>query len=482
MPAQSRPIPNRAIPFAIAAFVCIVYALALAWGLSVAHSNGMSTSELLTASGDAQDYVSLAHTILDAQRYALLPGSPPEFFRAPGYPIFIAGVLAVFNSVFAVIVIQILLIAGSCVILYKLGEQFFSRGVGIAAALVFALDPTVIFNSLITLSESLFVFLLLLAVYMIANRKGGAWRMFLIGLVVGALALTRPVGPFVVPLFLLYFLWTHRSDSKRSLFAGSLALILGMALLILPWLVRNERLSGHFAISSIPTYNMLFYNVVEYETEIMHVPKEEFIQQLFSELGTSDVGRLRTFEYQEEESALVRQYIGPHILSYAFFHVAKTAPFFIGSSLNDTERTLINLQLIDRAQKPAVSISGLVLNGDWRGVFRILRESPYETGERILWMLAFVFAAGYVLFAIMGRHPRVPEVLLFAALVCLLAILVGPIAQTRYRIPAEPFLLLLAFEGVRLFMHKARELITRFRARQKLAESAGAVSIGKERN
>ena len=438
---------DRWLSIGLALFVSVLYGFIFLWALNAAHVRGVSNENLL-ASGDAHDYVSLARTMLGSHRFALTADSPSEFFRVPGYPIFAAGILLISNSLIALVCAQILLIVGTCVLIYMLGIRFFSRTVGFVSALLFAFDPTVILNSLQTLSEPLFVFLLCGAVYLVTDGRATARTLFLAGLVIGAATLTRPVGPFVAPLFLLYLIWIYRSD-RAKLFRGAVALLLGVALVVTPWLIRNEVLSGHFAISSAPTYNILFYNVVEYENEVMGVPKDQFIQGLYSALGSNNLFQLRSFEYEQAESALLEKYLGPHLFSYGMFHVVKTIPFFVGSSISDTQRELINMRLLDSPQTTAVNVSGLALSGNIGAVVGELRAHPFETTERALWLLSCIAIGVYILYTFFRRSRYIAEALLFAALIAVLALIIGPIAQTRYRIPAEPFIFLLTFEAVR---------------------------------
>ncbi len=435
----------------IAVAVVVVYAIVFGWALMRAEARGISPETLL-ATGDARDYYTLAQLMLTEHRFTLTPDGPPEFFRIPGYPVFVAGILALCNSIITVVVAQIFVVAATAVLIYQLGARFFSRVVGVCAALIFAFDPTVMLHSLTLLSESLFVFLLVLSVYLLTAPTEGApsiRRALLIGALIGALTLTRPVGQFLLPLMLAYYLWRHRGSGKAGLY-GSAAVLMGLLIVAGPWIIRNGHLSGHYAFTSAPTYNMLFYNVIEYQHEVVGVPKDAFREALFTTLGTSDTRLLRSFAYQEREAALIDEYIGAHLPSYVLFHAVKTIPLFIGSSIADTQRELIDMQLIDTPQTPAVSLSGLAISGDISAVLKILAAHPFTTSERIFWLLLTGFSALYVILALWRRDERIPEALLFAAIIGILALLVGVIAYTRYRIPAEPFLLLLGLGGLHL--------------------------------
>ncbi len=443
----------------IAAVVCVVYTGVLIWALITGAGKGISP-EILLATGDAHDYYTLAQMMLSEHRFVLTPDGPPEFFRIPGYPVFVAIILAIFHSVIVVALAQIALIATTSILIYRLGVRFFSRVVGVAAALIFAFDPTVMLHSLTVLSESLFVFLLVVCVYILIMPERGAPSLrhaLMIGLLIGAVTLTRPVGQFLLPLMLAYYLWRHRKSGVACLW-GSGALMLGLLLVAGPWLVRNGHLGGSYAFTSAPTYNMLFYNVVEYQHEVQGVPKDAFRDELFARLGTSDTRVLRSFSYKAQEAAIIDEYIGGHIPSYAFFHIVKTIPLFIGSSIADTGRELVNMSLLQKESEPAVSLSGLVIAGDVGAVIGILAAHPFTTGERILWLLVCSGAVLQVLVALWRRDQRLPEVLLFCAIVGVLAILVGVIAYTRYRIPAEPFLLLLGLGGLEVVLHFVRKM------------------------
>ena len=266
------------------------------------------------------------------------------------------------------------------------------------------------------------------------------------GLVLGALILTRPLGIFLAPLFVAYLLYSMRADIRR---APHYVIILSAccAIVFLPWMVRNARLSGHFALSSVSTYTMLFYNVVEFEVQ-QGASKTEFVRSLQERLATNDGSALRSFQYQAQENALVHEYVEGHVVSYAVFHILKTIPFFIGSSIDTAERGLFTLGILQGEPPPAVNLSGLALSGNVSAIIDAVRVHPWEMLERLLWLLCTIFAFGTVVWMLFVHASTWPQVLFFAALILTLAILTGPLSQPRYRMPAEPFLLMLAFSGI----------------------------------
>lgn len=284
-------------------------------------------------------------------------------------------------------------------------------------------------------------------------------RLLLAGVLVGCLVLIRPLGLFLAPLFLVWIAYRSRTSLKHAL-SATLIFSVACAAVFTPWMTRNAVLSGHFALSSISGYNMLFYNVVEFEAQ-RGVPKDTFIASLYQRLGTNDSFALRSFSYTQQEGVLVREYIGQHLISYAIFHILKTAPFFIGSSIDTTQRTLFSLGLLDGSPPPAVNISGLALSGNVHAIISETEAHPWEMGERIGWLLIATFAFGEMLWLLYRKDQRWAAALFFVLLIMTLAILTGPVSQPRYRIPAEPFLFLLSAAGVHASITAIRQRVRR---------------------
>ncbi|MDZ4227548.1 MAG: glycosyltransferase family 39 protein [Patescibacteria group bacterium] len=445
---------NIQIACALAVFVVVLYTVLLAFAVSLATSHGTTTTELLSPGGDAQEYVVLAHTMLSSHRYAHTPDAPPEFFRSPGYPAFAAMVLAASDSVIALSFAQILLIALSVALIFLIGAELFSRGVGMTAALLFAVDPSVLADSFKTLSEPLFVALLLLIIWLLVRRDVSLTSVALAALATGALTLTRPLGIFLAPLFVLWLVYRFRARLRRALVLALLFLAVFTAT-VAPWVIRNGALSGHYALSSVSTYNMLFYNIVEFEVQ-RGASKPEFVSSLKERLGESDSLKLRSFEYAAREKAIVGEYLAGSVPQYAFFHIVKTIPFFLGSGIDTMQRELFANGILEGEPPPAINISSMLLSGDIGGVAQEARAHPFVTLERIYWLFVILLGAFYGAWHLFREREKLPAALLFAAITVVLAILTGPVSAPRYRMPVEPFLLLLAAAGATLLYAKVK--------------------------
>ena len=153
------------------------------------------------------------------------------------------------DSVQAVRVTQVGFSLVAVWLLYLLGTQLFDRATATLAALALALYPSLLFSGVLMLTEVLFIALLLAALNLcvvLLNRPAW-WAALGTGTAVGLAALTRSVlWPF--PLVLVVFLGVAlRWANSRSREAVRLVL-LGYALVVGPWAVRNTRLQGTFTV------------------------------------------------------------------------------------------------------------------------------------------------------------------------------------------------------------------------------------------
>lgn len=193
-------------------------------------------------SGDEVDYSQLAVRILEGRAYHsdFLLGFTNA--RPPLYPLFIAAVyFFTDNSILAVKLAQALLGAFICVIVFFVAEGIFKdKRISFGAALIYAVYPLSISVSGSLLSETLFTFLLALAIFFLLKGydRPGLKNYLLSGVFLGLTALTRPVILAFLP-FLILWLALFSSVKVMSRFKSMVFIMLFMALAIMPWTVRN---------------------------------------------------------------------------------------------------------------------------------------------------------------------------------------------------------------------------------------------------
>jgi tetratricopeptide (TPR) repeat protein len=185
------------------------------------------------------------------------------FFQAPLYPYFL-GVVQLFlgNSVVTARVVQMILGAGSCVLLYGSGKLWFSRAVGICAGLLLAVYPAAIFFDGLIQKTVLDLFLLTLVLFLLAKaqREEGR-RLAALGAALGLLGSTRENALVLVPVVMLWLVYQFRHAGMRICAARLGMLVAGLALALLPVTLRNLVIGGEFAVTtSNMGYNLFVGN------------------------------------------------------------------------------------------------------------------------------------------------------------------------------------------------------------------------------
>lgn len=207
---------------------------------------------------DSRDYVELAQRLLGGGVYGVQTKAGWEIAsRMPGYPLFLAGIFALFgDSLRMVGVVQGLLGAGVIGLTYALARRAAGTGgsaVGLIAAGLVAVDPLTVGFSAAVLSEMPFTLFLLGALWACLRAreaKGWAWWVVLGVLWGGAVYLRASAMWLLVPLVL----WT---GWPRRLGWGVVAV--GVAgLVLLPWFLRNGQGLRVTSMEGISLYESVY--------------------------------------------------------------------------------------------------------------------------------------------------------------------------------------------------------------------------------
>lgn len=212
--------------------------------------------------GDSESWFIHARNLLLHHIYSAEAVAPflPGVFRTPAYPLFLAGVFAVTDSnVGGALVVQAILAAISAVFLFELGTRLgLSPATARLAAILINVFPiSAIFWATLA-SENLFVFFLLLALLLTWDTTNRSWIVALAaGVAAGLMTLSRPIGVLLLPALAIGIVW--KRDLKQSLARLALAAA-GLAIVLAPWLYRNARIFGRPALASVGGINLLTYN------------------------------------------------------------------------------------------------------------------------------------------------------------------------------------------------------------------------------
>ncbi len=181
------------------------------------------------------------------------------YIRLPGYPAFLAAVFAIFGMEHyrAVLVIQIFVDIGTCLVIADMARRLISPRAARAAFLLAALCPFLASYSAAALTETLEIFFTALALdFAIAGLTTvkGLMPWLACGLSVGAAILLRPDGGLLLVAVELYLLvqlvraWRHGTRaglpashglSVTQLVRAGLILALFSLAPLVPWALRN---------------------------------------------------------------------------------------------------------------------------------------------------------------------------------------------------------------------------------------------------
>jgi 4-amino-4-deoxy-L-arabinose transferase-like glycosyltransferase len=177
----------------------------------------------------------------------------PTAWEPPLYPFLIAGVFRVFgvysrSSAILLLTINSIFSALTCIPIFLIAKRCFSERVAVWSSWTWALLPSVIFWCTRWIWETSLAALLLAVIFLLAltiEEKDGLKPWLQFGLLWGVAALTNTTLLSFLPVSGLWA-WYHRAKlNKRSLGGIVLASVI-FAACITPWLVRNDRVFGHF--------------------------------------------------------------------------------------------------------------------------------------------------------------------------------------------------------------------------------------------
>lgn len=213
---------------------------------------------------DAAKYAMIAVNLVSNNTYTHEQSETPDAFITPGYPLFLAAVLAVkqdLNSTYDFVLrTQAVLMALTAVIVFLLCLQFLPRWAAITGGLLTAFAPHMVTISGYMLTEGLFTFIVCLSIYLVAL---GTRRESLVLLLVGAFFIG--IGALVRPSYLLFplvvavvIMLDKRLLVSRRLIFASLAVIV-VAVVWSPWAIWKadkessvDSAAASFALGSYP--------------------------------------------------------------------------------------------------------------------------------------------------------------------------------------------------------------------------------------
>lgn len=192
-------------------------------------------------------YNLLSDLMADGDGYIRPTGEAFAYYPV-GFPATVAGLKKAGEffgwerSIFSIKMMNGMLGALTTVSIFLIASRLFDRRVGFAAGALHAVFPSQVYYTGTILSEPLFAFLFVAALLILLwrpwSREGMPYsQLFAAGLVLSAATMTRGIT-LIFPLVLLG-IWFFYLDSRKRALLQTGVLFAGIAVLIVPWSIRN---------------------------------------------------------------------------------------------------------------------------------------------------------------------------------------------------------------------------------------------------
>lgn len=342
--------------------------------------------------------------------------SGPTAWLAPGYPWLVSLLFRIFGiyspaSALAILILNSLLSALTCIVVYRLGRDFYDGNVALIAAALYALAPGSIWSAIggiWDVNASTLLMGMVLWLLRELDLRPESMLALQAAACAGVLALFNPSCLSVYAVGLVWIaLRRHRQFPALWPVFGVLIAI--PAAISMPWLIRNELVLGRFVLkSNFGTElrignNPTAINSAAGDAMLLHPANREFAR--YKQLGeiayTSECGR--------QAIAFIRA----NPATFLTLVVRRIAVFWTGVSGNNWKSTLKTRMDLSLAKR-------LALVG-WTALALFGLAAGFRPGEHMLLLLPLLV------------YPWVFYI---------------THVTVRYRSPLEPFLAVLAAHGL----------------------------------
>ncbi len=394
---------------------------------------GAERGDILTSFTDKSD--DFARAFLSSGTYGFVAGHPSAYTQ-PLYGFFLVPIYWIFGRHWEVIgTAQILVAAGTAILIYEIGRRVASPRVGFVAAAIASLHPYLVWHDVHMNREILDHFLAaaIVLLTLIAAARPTLRLAALLGVALG-LGILGNVRLAALPLVVAAFiLW--RQGLQRRTVGLSLLLIGVTAVIVAPWMIRNRASVGCFTVTTDARALWKANNENTYDT-LTHGGWIDAVPRFPGSPPTPEdvyARYLATGRYTPvDECAQMR------------FFQHKTHAFWIHHPGEKAKLALLSGQML--WQPSVVETGGRPGEGTWLDTLR--------TSSEPLFMIPLYCLAVAGLFFV----PRVFAVLSVLLLAYQTAVAMIFVGVTRYRVPWDFLLAVLASAAIVALVQRVVEV------------------------
>lgn len=194
---------------------------------------------------DEHEYWRMVSNFISGQ--GLMVAETLKAYRPPLYPLFLAIMVKAGADISTIRIVQAFIAAITCVFVYLLSRKIFDEKVAIMSGLISIIYPFFIFYTGFLLTETLFIFLVILSVFTTINivqKNTLPFYGLFTGAAYGFAGLCRPTIELFF-IFSLFFVLLSK-DILVTKMRKVAYICLGFVLVLTPWIVRNYVAIGKF--------------------------------------------------------------------------------------------------------------------------------------------------------------------------------------------------------------------------------------------
>jgi hypothetical protein len=408
---------------------------------------------------DGMHYLKLAQSLISHRSYAIQypNGEIKDFFRPPAYPLFIAFTLLTDNTLQLLIYLQILLSASTVIVIIYTAKTILKAKNYLLPGILYAIEPNNIAYCTYISSETLFVFVWILAIFLFLKAWQDKKTSFLyLSAIFFVLSLyVRPVAQYA--LYISLFFVGYALYRRIFTYKNGLVYILIIFALPMLWNLRNYTHTGHFVFTAQKGWQTLFFYCASVEQHITGQGFEETQIQFFNRYPTEYIKKHHiivtdttnlltltnalTFEDDRYFQQEAKKYFLAHKADFMRSFLKGGIYMFFGVG-NWTWETYLG-RLEKRGLKQVFDEKGF-----WKKIkHQFIRESITHTAFRMLHFILLIVI--YTLFLRNVYLFRKNFALYFVlSLMVYMMVLVAIVMENRYRIP------IIAMMSVLCFYHK----------------------------
>ena len=339
-----------------------------------------------------------------------------DYVVGPVYPLLLALIYGLFglkSYSMVILVLHTLLGAAGAVLAYKTGEILFGKGYAWIPYVLTLAYPPFAFWRMYVLTETTYIFMITLVLYLMASCAQEAERprlrtLVILGIVIGVSNLARPLLLLFAPVLGFWLWWINRWRWKGALRDFTIIMLM-MVVVMSPWWIRNGIKYHQFiAVSNYGAYEFYLGNNPLTVTDSYFY----FTQPSFDPEVKARIEKLPVLEQEKEYQQLAKSYILQHPIKFLQRTLAKQTNLF---------------------WQPSVYVDGPFyrLKGDLQDEFYLILgligiilslSSLKKYSFLILFIGYYSFIVSMITVVPRYRLPVMPAMILMASLVLVLAI------------------------------------------------------------